>query len=189
MSTPRERLHYRVSALLVVKSDDVSVLAPTSGSTLTLITCYPFWFIGQAPDRFVVRATQVRASERAASETVPHTSGQGDPGVVWSGFERSGRGSASAGESPISQRPADVLVREAVERFRQIYNGRSASRWATQAGRPLVFLTCVVQTNADRATATCQSIPVSAVDHEPLLWLFNLREERGRWSIQDVSTQ
>jgi sortase A len=36
--------------------DDLSVLAPGDGQTLTLITCYPFNALGAAPQRFVVRA-------------------------------------------------------------------------------------------------------------------------------------
>jgi len=40
----------------VVEPDDVSVLNPTPGQTLTLVTCYPFSYIGAAPKRFIVRA-------------------------------------------------------------------------------------------------------------------------------------
>lgn len=39
-----------------LRDDDVSVLAPTMNPTLTLVTCYPFSFVGTAPKRFVVRA-------------------------------------------------------------------------------------------------------------------------------------
>ena len=35
---------------------DVGVLASSSTDTLTLVTCYPFYFIGSAPKRFIVRA-------------------------------------------------------------------------------------------------------------------------------------
>ena len=34
---------------------------PRTGDTLTLVTCYPFYYIGSAPKRFIVRATQVAA--------------------------------------------------------------------------------------------------------------------------------
>ena len=37
----------------------MQVLAPTSSSTLTLITCYPFGYVGPAPKRFIVRAERV----------------------------------------------------------------------------------------------------------------------------------
>lgn len=47
---------YQVDWVKVVAPDDLSVLAPTSESALTLVTCYPFYFVGPAPKRFVVRA-------------------------------------------------------------------------------------------------------------------------------------
>jgi len=40
------------------------VLDPTAEPTLTLVTCYPFWFVGNAPLRFVVHATVVGVDER-----------------------------------------------------------------------------------------------------------------------------
>jgi sortase A len=50
---------YRVQETKIVQPTDVGVLAPTRSSTLTLITCYPFTYIGPAPQRFVVRAERV----------------------------------------------------------------------------------------------------------------------------------
>jgi sortase A len=51
---------YRVVSLQIVKPTDVSVLDPTPDEkTLTLVTCYPFYFVGHAPKRFIVRALQV----------------------------------------------------------------------------------------------------------------------------------
>jgi sortase A len=47
---------YRVRHTEVVKPTDTQVLLPTIEPTLTLITCYPFYFIGPAPRRFVVVA-------------------------------------------------------------------------------------------------------------------------------------
>ena len=47
---------YEVDDLSVVAPDDVSVIAPTNDSRLTLITCYPFHYVGPAPKRFVVTA-------------------------------------------------------------------------------------------------------------------------------------
>ena len=52
-------LEYRVRTTQIVESTDVEVLAPTSTSTLTLITCYPFTYIGPAPQRFIVTAERV----------------------------------------------------------------------------------------------------------------------------------
>jgi LPXTG-site transpeptidase (sortase) family protein len=47
---------YAVDWVKVVAPDDLSVLAPSTESALTLVTCYPFYFVGPAPKRFVVRA-------------------------------------------------------------------------------------------------------------------------------------
>ena len=41
----------------IVNPDDVSVLAPTPTPTLTLVTCFPFYFVGHAPQRYVVMAS------------------------------------------------------------------------------------------------------------------------------------
>jgi len=50
---------YQVDWVKIVAPDDTSVLIPSTESALTLVTCYPFYFVGPAPDRFVVRATQI----------------------------------------------------------------------------------------------------------------------------------
>jgi sortase A len=47
---------YRVESTTVVQPEDTYVLNPTREPSLTLITCYPFRYIGPAPERFVVRA-------------------------------------------------------------------------------------------------------------------------------------
>jgi LPXTG-site transpeptidase (sortase) family protein len=47
---------YRVVSTEIVGPDDVSVLKPTDADTLTLVTCYPFYYIGPAPKRFIVKA-------------------------------------------------------------------------------------------------------------------------------------
>jgi sortase A len=47
---------YRVERTWVVNPEDISVLGPTSTRVLTLVTCYPFYYVGPAPRRFIVRA-------------------------------------------------------------------------------------------------------------------------------------
>lgn len=47
---------YRVTDVRVVAPQDIAVLAHTARPTVTLVTCYPFYFVGAAPQRFVVRA-------------------------------------------------------------------------------------------------------------------------------------
>lgn len=50
---------YRVEQTWVVNPEDVWVLDDTSTRVLTLVTCYPFYFIGSAPQRFIVRALHI----------------------------------------------------------------------------------------------------------------------------------
>jgi sortase A len=50
--------HYVVESTIVVGQGDLWVLAPIGGRTLTLITCFPFRYVGAAPDRFIVRARE-----------------------------------------------------------------------------------------------------------------------------------
>jgi sortase A len=57
-STLNGDFRYVVESLLVVDPNDVGVLAPSSENMLTLVTCYPFFYIGAAPKRFVVIARQ-----------------------------------------------------------------------------------------------------------------------------------
>jgi sortase A len=55
-------LTYVVTDLSVVEPSDVHVLADTGEPVLTLVTCYPFYFVGHAPQRFIVRAVAVEFS-------------------------------------------------------------------------------------------------------------------------------
>jgi sortase A len=50
---------YEVSGMRIVDKDDKTVIVPTDHATLTLTTCYPFIFIGHAPDRYIVSADLV----------------------------------------------------------------------------------------------------------------------------------
>jgi sortase A len=62
LQTATEVLRYEVDWVRVVSPDDISVLAPSTDSALTLVTCYPFYFLGSASDRFIVHARLTRAS-------------------------------------------------------------------------------------------------------------------------------
>jgi sortase A len=59
IETPKGSIDYQVESASVVFPTDLSVLRNSGGRELTLITCYPFSWIGSAPDRFVVRARQI----------------------------------------------------------------------------------------------------------------------------------
>ena len=56
LATPEGSFTYRVQRTVVVEPTDVWVLDSTSQPALTLVTCYPFSYIGSAPQRFIVRA-------------------------------------------------------------------------------------------------------------------------------------
>ncbi|HMK72412.1 MAG TPA: class D sortase, partial [Myxococcaceae bacterium] len=59
---------YRIDRIRVVKPQDVRDLEPTTIPTVTLITCYPFYFVGSAPERYIVRATLADARASMARE-------------------------------------------------------------------------------------------------------------------------
>jgi sortase A len=67
LSTSDRVFHYRVSGTKIVDPHDVYVLNPTERPAVTLVTCYPFEFIGHAPRRFIVRADLVSDSARLVS--------------------------------------------------------------------------------------------------------------------------
>jgi LPXTG-site transpeptidase (sortase) family protein len=58
---------YRVEGMRIVNSDDVSVLASDGRPRLTMITCYPFYYVGSAPKRFIVEARLVEAGPSATA--------------------------------------------------------------------------------------------------------------------------
>jgi sortase A len=55
---------YRVKRMHIVTPDNTSALQPTSGPELNLITCYPFYYVGSAPKRFVVEAQLAGSVQR-----------------------------------------------------------------------------------------------------------------------------
>lgn len=62
LTTLRGAYHYSVESTRIVKPSANEVLAPSDHPTLTLITCYPFHYIGTAPRRFIVVAQQTPGS-------------------------------------------------------------------------------------------------------------------------------
>jgi sortase A len=49
---------YTVDWVKIVTPDDTGILAPAAESSITLVTCYPFYFLGAAPKRFIVHASK-----------------------------------------------------------------------------------------------------------------------------------
>ena len=70
--TQRGRSRYVVDGIQIVSPDEVSVLAPRAKPSLTLVTCYPFYFVGSAPSRYIVHATLAAADDLRNSETPGH---------------------------------------------------------------------------------------------------------------------
>ena len=62
LDTPVATEQYRVEWIRITTPDDVSVIDPTPGRTVTLVGCYPFYHNGPAPQRFIVRAVPVVGS-------------------------------------------------------------------------------------------------------------------------------
>jgi sortase A len=59
MVTPSGTYEYAVDSLKIVWPRNIEVLDPTPEPALTVVTCYPFNYVGSAPKRFIVRAKQV----------------------------------------------------------------------------------------------------------------------------------
>jgi sortase A len=59
LKTPQGTTTYTVDDINIVSPNDASVLGPRPAPSLTLITCYPFYFIGRAPRRYVVHASRI----------------------------------------------------------------------------------------------------------------------------------
>jgi sortase A len=67
LETDKGTFRYIVASTQIVNPKDVSVLAAGGGPTLTLVTCYPFYYVGSAPKRFIVRANQEGTAANNAS--------------------------------------------------------------------------------------------------------------------------
>jgi sortase A len=68
LMTERGEFRYRVVSTKVVDPHSVEVLDPTIKEALTLVTCYPFSFIGAAPSRFVVRAERLKSTDKGIAD-------------------------------------------------------------------------------------------------------------------------
>lgn len=59
LTTVEGTYHYRVANIKIVSPNQTEVLAPTPDPSLTLVTCYPFFFVGDAPKRYIVTSRLV----------------------------------------------------------------------------------------------------------------------------------
>jgi sortase A len=179
LNTRHGRFQYRVTSLRVVNPHDLSVLNPTDDAVLTLITCYPFWVLGEAPDRFVVRAVGVANAVSAAfappAPSLPELTGA--PPVEEAVVESRAPNTVIADD--------EGLVRQALERFRRTYNARSISHNDIRPDGLLRFETCEVTLTTDQATAACD-VSAPAADSDPEVWTVAFERAAGGWAIRSV---
>src|SRR6185369_4479665 len=76
LTTMGGEYRYRVVATWVVNPSGVEVLGPSQTEVLTLVTCYPFYFVGSAPQRFIVRAERTPAGATPAGDGSRVASGE-----------------------------------------------------------------------------------------------------------------
>jgi sortase A len=181
LDTEQGEFHYQVSSLRVVGPRDLSVIAPTDDAMLTLITCYPFRVFGNAPDRFVVRATRVVASATRPLEarTAPLAGRNGSPLMA---LHAKGEPATMAG--PVEHDDED-LVRQAVGRYLLMQGSRlGTAADARSSGARAV--NCTVTFGDGRATADCDPIADSSSDLQAHARTFMLERASDRWAIKSI---
>jgi hypothetical protein len=143
------------------------VLAPTSEDVLTLITCYPFWVIGPAPDRFIVRAARVADHAPATIEawSLPSLDLINAPAL-----DRV-RATEPVSTPIVTPRDDESLVRETVTRYLRSQGVRLAS--------------CGVSISGDRARADCESAAPSTAPEQPGR-MFSLERSHLAWAIRSI---
>jgi sortase A len=72
VETLSARQSYTIRRISIVSPDRVDVLAPSAEPTLTLVTCYPFYFVGDAPQRYIVSASLNGGGGAPATERRDH---------------------------------------------------------------------------------------------------------------------
>jgi sortase A len=73
LQLPDGAVTYRVDEIEIVSPDDVRVLERRATDAITLVTCYPFYFVGSAPQRFIVHGARVDAESRISAARVAQT--------------------------------------------------------------------------------------------------------------------
>ena len=176
IDTTRERIHYRVISLRIVEPRDISVLAPSDRPVLTLVTCYPFWVLGHAPDRFIVRAARVEEGSAAGRvpEDIPRVRATAAPVPP----------SDDTGPPPVEPGDDEDLVRRAVKRYLQLQG--TDVRPAGSPSRSSRAVTCDVAIDDDSATAVCNPVAVPPSAAVPYARTFTLERTSGSWAIRSI---
>ena len=69
LTTSTQTDTYTIDRIVIVSPDDVSVLAPRPHPSVTLVTCYPFYYVGSAPQRYIVQASMDPSDTESARRT------------------------------------------------------------------------------------------------------------------------
>ena len=167
LDTSYGRFQYQVTSLQVVGPRELSVLAPTREEVLTLITCYPFWVLGHAPDRFVVRAARVsdRASAPLDARQLPGLARIKAPTL------RTVRANESRTMRVAAVNDDDGLVRQAVTNYLRTLGVQPAG--------------CTVVVSDHFATADCASVAPTSFEQQPAR-LFTLERSNEDWAIKSI---
>lgn len=80
--TPRGTENYTIDRIATVNPDDVSVLAPRSKPSITLVTCFPFYFVGSAPQRYIVQASIIEADPQKQNDGEQPATDARSPGTL-----------------------------------------------------------------------------------------------------------
>ncbi|HMD96658.1 MAG TPA: class D sortase [Terriglobia bacterium] len=87
LETAASTYHYRVDSTHIVPPKDIQVLQPSDQPGLTLVTCYPFSYVGPAPKRYIVHARQIEPSSMAPSASqakpLPETGSRTPGNSAW----------------------------------------------------------------------------------------------------------
>jgi sortase A len=76
LEVAKKTIGYKVRSIEIVKPEDTHVLVPTRDAELTLVTCYPFYFVGSAPERFIVHAS-LEGNEQLANSSMKDSGHKG----------------------------------------------------------------------------------------------------------------
>jgi sortase (surface protein transpeptidase) len=182
MDTLQGQFRYQVTSLRVVSPHDVSVLEPTDEATLTLITCYPFWVLGSAPDRFIVRAARVVDASVAELDrrTLPPLDWVHAPALAPPAVKSLASTITKAADGD------EALVRQAVERFRQAFNAHLGRSDDPHSGEPLRFRQCEIAVTDARSTATCTTAVGSPSSEQTHARTFLLERTEDGWAIRSI---
>ena len=175
LDSPAGRFHYRVTTLDIVDPHDRGVTAPTPEAALTLFTCYPFWVLGNAPQRFVVRATPVADGLLPERPDEPHPREQFR---AFAGAQAEGRPRAAA---PV--RSDEQLLRRAVERYLHAYNFRLQHREHASSSLLPGSPRCAVTIGDDAATASCVTTTSAGLTDART---FSLERTPHGWAIRAI---